>query len=152
MKKVFQYFFIFFTAQFYIACARGPYIPIGVGHQMHICGNIVDENLNPIYDSLTLELLLTRPLFKISGQALQQRYGQVITDSKFCIEATYAFDLTAWISGKKINSDYMGVSGTSIWRDHFKWVVERREQTATSHRLQNYHISVDSVDRSWGFQ
>jgi hypothetical protein len=127
------------------------HIPVGLGHRMHICGQVVDEDLKPVMDTMTLSLSVTRPLISLEGKALDHKYISKVTDSKFCIDATYAWRLYAHLSGAHIRTMYIDVEYRGIWKDDFKWVVEKNPTLSRTPDFQSAKLAIDSADTSWGY-
>ena len=132
------------------------YIPIGLGHRMHLCGTVVDENLKPVMDSMSMTITVTRPLVSIEGRTIEHKYHKTILNSKFCIDASYALRLDAQLSGAYIRAKYIGIEYRGISKDDFKWVVDRNPNIAkgpSSYTIESlqYTISIDTAERSWGY-
>lgn len=126
-------------------------MPIGIGDRVHACGTIVDENLNPVSDTLTLKVSIDRPLMRRGGGVVNHDYVYSITDAKFCIEGNFVMSLKAHIFGENIRADYFEVVYRGLNRKDFKWVVERNESMAEPPKLWNHHITIDTAERSRGF-
>ena len=127
------------------------YIPVGLGHRVHICGNVVDENLKPVMDSMSLTIRVTRPLVSIEGQTVQHEYHQKIFKSKFCIDASYAWRVYAFLEGKFIWENPIQVEYRGISKDDFKWVVDRNPNIAKNPGSLSFTIAIDTAERSWGY-
>lgn len=126
------------------------YFPIGTGSRVHVCGNVVDENLKPVMDTLTLNVRIDRPLMNPQGKVVRHSYVTKITDSKFCIDGKFSMSLTAHLSGKYIAAHYFSVMYRGLKRDDFKWIVERNENITTRPEFESHHITIDTAERSRG--
>lgn len=127
------------------------YIPVGLGHRVHICGNVVDENLRPVMDTLGLVIRVERPLISLVGRSVQNEYRSKIMNSKFCVDASYALTVYAFLEGKGIVESPFRVEYRGLWKEDFKWVVERNSNIAKNPDFQSAVLSIDSSEKSWGY-
>lgn len=131
--------------------AGNGYFAVGAGHKIHICGQVVDENLKPIHDSLRIEMWVRRPLLDLKGNNKNSEYAYTVMNSKFCLTANFAEELSATIYGKNIKPSGFFVSGMSLHRSQYKWVVERDTNASQTPIYRDYGISIDTLGASWGF-
>ncbi|MDQ3003458.1 MAG: hypothetical protein M3Y08_19640, partial [Fibrobacterota bacterium] len=127
------------------------HIPVGLGHRVHVCGQVVDQNLRPIMDTLELTIWVTRPLMTLEGVALKQEYVKRLANSKFCIDASFVWRLSGYLSGPHIYSNHFRIEYRGIWKDDFKWVVERNPSLSKPPNRQNANLAIDAIDTSWGY-
>ena len=127
------------------------YLPVGVGHRIHICGNVVDENLNPVMDSMSIDYTVTLPLISLIGRPVSHDYKTVVKNSKFCLDASFAMRFYANLKGTYIRAKYIDVEYRGFRKDDFKWVVERNLNIAKIPDFQSAVLSIDSSEKSWGY-
>ncbi len=105
-----------------VSCAA---IPVGVGDRMHICGSIVDGELKPVLDTLTITTRVSHPVLTGKGDVLESESRTSVTDGKFCVDAYNALGFNSTVRGQWVRG--LPISGTyqSVNVKDFKWVVER---------------------------
>ncbi len=102
-------------------------------------------------DSLSLTVRVTRPLVSVEGKSVENEYHYKLANSKFCVDVGYAWRVYAYLEGKYILENPIRVEYRGIWKDDFKWAVEKNVNIAKNPELLNYEISIDTSEKSWGF-
>lgn len=108
------------------SCGANGYIPVGVGSIIHVCGEIVDEELKPIKGKYEMGVQVTRPLLTIKGDSKIDEYTKIVKAPNFCLNYGYAWDVTAFLKSDKFIAPTLSI-GRGMVRSNFKWVVEKRD-------------------------
>jgi hypothetical protein len=144
----------FLSILFAIQISSYGYFPIAIGHRFHICGTVVDENLDPIHDTLLIKTTADYPLMELSGKIYTKDRSYKITDGRFCLDAYFSLKLVAWVSGKDIRGSYLSAMNKSLNVENFKWVVDRNPlMSSTIRRGPETEVDfvVSDTGEEWGY-
>jgi hypothetical protein len=115
-------------------------LPVGVGDHMHVCGTVVDEDLKPIQDPLTITTRVQYPIMVGMGEALKTESQTTTTNGKFCVDAYNAWEFTAFVGGNGIRANPISSLYNPVNLNGFKWVVERNTKMGKRPNFDARHL------------